>query len=220
MVNLVIRMLQILHISPIFHPHLTLSAQNLACVRGERQLFEGIHFTLNAGESLIVSGSNGVGKSSLLRIIAGLLRASKGDVKLENWSQDEKIACAMHYLGHENGLRDALTPRENLSFLFQLLGTRSIINIDAALGLLGILKLADLPVGVLSAGQKRRVALAGLVLCGRQIWVLDEPTTALDSIASGCVAELISNHCEQGGMVIAATHLPLGINAQNLRLGA
>jgi heme exporter protein A len=174
---------------------------------------------LKAGESLIVSGSNGVGKSSLLRIIVGLLRASKGQLTLDHWMNDEPINCAMYYLGHQNGLRDALTPRENLRFLNELLGANNRTQIDEALSLLDISKLADLPVGVLSAGQKRRVALAGLVLSGRQIWVLDEPTTALDSAACERVAGLISNHCQQGGMVIAATHLPLGISAQSLRLG-
>jgi heme exporter protein A len=213
-------MRHILHNTSLFQFNLSLSGTSLACIRGERELFNDVDFNLKAGESLIVSGSNGVGKSSLLRIIVGLLRASKGQIALENGTDDEPINCVMHYLGHQNGLRDALTPRENLIFLRKMLCSHCSLQIDDALNLLGISKLADLPVGVLSAGQKRRVSLASLVLCGRQIWVLDEPTTALDSISSELVADLIFNHCEQGGMVIAATHLPLGIKAKELRLGA
>ncbi len=124
----------------------------------------------------------------------------------------------MHYMGHKQALRDVLTARENLMFLGRLFGADYQPKIDTALSTLGIARVADLPVGALSAGQKRRVGLAGLLISNRPIWVLDEPTSTLDSDAQALFTKLVVDHCAQGGMMIAATHLPLSIVAQELSL--
>ncbi len=202
-----------------FQPVLTLYGHSISCIRGERRLFKDITFKVESGEALVVTGPNGAGKSSLLRIVAGLLRPSKGNIKLDGLTEDESFFTKMHYLGHQNGLRDPLTPHENLVFLSSLLSTGTTAdNIKTALDTVGALPFSNLPTGVLSAGQKRRIALAGLLVCNRPVWILDEPTSALDTAAQNTFAKLIEAHCAKGGIVMAATHLPLGIRAQELRL--
>ncbi len=202
-----------------FHPILTLSGVGISCTRGERRLFKDINFQICSGESLIVSGANGVGKSSLLRIMTGLLRPTSGQIKIDTLAEGEPVFSIMHYLGHQNSLRDPLTPVENLVFLRSLLDVGNPAgNIEDALETVGAVKFSNLPTGVLSAGQKRRVSLASLLICNRPVWILDEPTSALDASAQIMFADVMASHCARGGIIIAATHLPLGIKAQELRL--
>ena len=185
-----------------------LSAENLSLERGGRRLFAGLSFTAGAGEALVVTGPNGAGKSSLLRAIAGFLPLGEGRVTFEGGELEECV----HYLGHADALKSALTAAENLSFWAALLGgTRGLVA--PALARLGLPHVADFPVRALSAGQKRRVALARLLVAPRPLWLLDEPTTALDVSAQALFADVMREHLAQGGIIVAATHAPLGLAA-------
>jgi len=196
---------------------LRLSAAGLGCVRGQRDVFHDVGFELSAGEALALTGPNGAGKSSLLRLIAGLLRASSGRIELAGGSTDLTIAEQAHYQGHLDALKPSLTVAENLAFWIHYLG--SAAPPDTALAALGIAGLADLPAAYLSAGQRRRLSLARLMAVPRPIWLLDEPTSALDAAAQARLAEVMRQHLADGGMIVAATHGPLGIDAKELRLG-
>src|SRR4051794_6076253 len=193
-----------------------LSAESLTLERGGRRLFTGLSFALEAGEALIVTGPNGAGKSSLLRAIAGFLPLAAGRVRLEGGDGLEERT---HYLGHADSLKAALTAAENLRFWGALLGGAGL-SPQAALARLGLPHVADFPVRALSAGQKRRVALARLIVAPRPLWLLDEPTTALDASAQALFAEVAGEHLAQGGVIVAATHAPLGWRARELRLDA
>jgi heme exporter protein A len=190
-----------------------LSAENLTLERGGRRLFSGLSFAVGAGEALVVTGPNGAGKSSLLRGIAGFLPFAEGRVR---WEGGE-IEAQIHYLGHLDALKTSLTAAENLSFWGALLGDGPA-RAGAALSALGLPHVADFPVRALSAGQKRRVALARLLVAPRPLWLLDEPTTALDAGAQALFAELMRAHLEGGGLIVAATHAPLGLAAREIRL--
>jgi heme exporter protein A len=194
-----------------------LVATELGCQRGERRLFAGLSFRLTAGEALLVTGPNGAGKSSLLRIVAGYLAAASGAVALEGGEADMPLAGQCHYLGHRDGLRAALTVRENLAFSCALLGGAG--DIVAALGAVGMQRLIDNPVATLSAGQRRRVALARLMLAPRPLWLLDEPTSALDAAGQDMVADCLARHLGEGGLALVATHLPIAVPARHIALG-
>lgn len=185
-----------------------LTAENLTCQRGERLLFEGLSFALDAGRLMTLVGPNGTGKSSLLRIIAGLLRADEGTV---SFSADGKstadVQPYLHYLAHRDALKDALSVEENLAFWRGYFGGRG--DIHKALEAVGIGRLAPLPAGVLSAGQRRRLALARLLVVRRPVWLLDEPTAALDKASEANFGQLLDDHLAAGGMAVAATHMPL-----------
>jgi heme exporter protein A len=196
---------------------LRLVAAGLGCVRGQRDIFHDVNFQLSAGEALALTGPNGAGKSSLLRLIAGLLRAPSGRIELEGGAADLTIPEQAHYQGHLDAFKSSLTVAENLVFWIHYLGGTAPPG--AALDALGIAGLADLPAGYLSAGQRRRLSLARLVAVPRPIWLLDEPTSALDAAAQARLAELMRQHLAGGGMIVAATHGPLGIDAKELRLG-
>jgi len=198
-----------------------LSAAEIALERGGRQLFRNVNFEVSAGEALIVVGPNGAGKSSLLRAIAGFLSVSAGTFHLEGGDPEASIGEQAHYLGHADALKAALTAGENLSFWAGALdGDSRRDSWLAALTRLRLAHVADFPVRALSAGQKRRVALARLLVARRPIWLLDEPTTALDVAAQGLLAELMREHLASGGLIVAATHAPLGLErARTLRLG-
>jgi heme exporter protein A len=205
---------------------LLLVVSDLSCQRGERPLFSGLSFSLGAGEVLVVTGPNGVGKTSLLRMIAGLTQKSTGKIELEGQIEfegqgdDAPLSEHMHYLGHRDGLRAALTALENLNFATHTFGAPNLTPQDA-LSRVGLLRVADLPVGVLSAGQRRRVALARLLVSKRPIWLLDEPTSGLDTASQEKVADIIRDHTATGGMVIAATHLALTVaSVRTLRFAA
>ena len=199
-----------------------LVAQNLALERGGRRLFSGLSFEVGAGAALIVTGANGTGKSSLLRALAGFLTLQSGSVALEGGDPELGLGEQAHYLGHLDALKGALTASENLLFWSAMLGGDGRPStIGDALGRVGLAHVADFPVRALSAGQKRRVALARLLVAPRPLWLLDEPTTALDAAAQGAFAGILRRFLSGGGLVVAATHSALGLEgAQSLRLGA
>lgn len=195
-----------------------LTAEGLSCVRGGRALFRGLSFALAAGEALAITGANGAGKTSLLRILAGLLAPAEGKIVLAG--AENSVAEASHFLGHLDAVKNALSVRENLDFHRALLGGGRSAN-EAALSRVGLAALADLPGYVLSAGQRRRLALARLIAAPRPIWLLDEPTASLDTAGQELLTGLMGEHRARGGIVIAATHLPLGLeNARALSIPA
>jgi heme exporter protein A len=195
-----------------------LVAENLTLERGGRRLVAGLSFAVGAGEALILTGPNGAGKSSLLRGLAGLLRFSAGGASLEGGAAGLTTAEQTHYLGHADSLKSALTARENLGFWAALLGGSGLDEIEA-LRRLGLPHVADFPVRALSAGQKRRVALARLMVAARPLWLIDEPTTALDAGAQDLFAEAMGQHLAGGGLIVVATHAPLGLaKARTIRL--
>lgn len=201
-----------------------LSADALAARRGDDFIFRGISFCLTGGEALVLSGRNGSGKSTLLRIVAGLLRPEDGSVKFtdSDGRSDRLPSEVSHYLGHRNAMKNELTVAENLDFWRSFLGSyrrAPMVSIEDAAGAVGLREVTDLPFRYLSAGQQRRFAFAKFLIAHRPIWILDEPTAALDANADRLFSELISEHRRRGGIVLAATHQPLGLsNVQELRM--
>ena len=157
-----------------------LSADNLTCVRGGRTVFAGLSFAVSGGEALTVTGRNGAGKSSLLRMLAGLVRVAGGRLALAGGEAEATIAEQAHYLGHQDALKSSLSVRENLAFWIEYLGGHRE-TLPAALDAVGLKRLAGLPAAYLSAGQRRRLSIARLAAVQRPIWLLDEPTSALDT---------------------------------------
>jgi len=196
-----------------------LEGEELTCVRGGREVFRGLAFTISSGEALLVTGRNGAGKSSLLRMIAGLVRVAGGRLEITGADSERSIPEQAHYLGHQDALKTSLSVAENLEFWTRYLGGGG--PVQAALAAVGLDALADLPAAYLSAGQRRRLSIARLVAVNRPIWLLDEPTSALDREAQQCLAKLMAEHLALGGMILAATHGPVGLEkARELRLGA
>ncbi|MGO9673301.1 MAG: heme ABC exporter ATP-binding protein CcmA [Methylocella sp.] len=197
-----------------------LSASRLSVERGGRTVFSDLSFAVEAGQSLVVTGRNGAGKSTLLRALAGLLPLARGELSLSPAS-DESIAEQMHFIGHADALKGALTVAENLSFYAALLDAgREGMAPGPALEAFGLGPIAHLPAAYLSAGQRRRAALARLLVARRPIWLLDEPLTALDTASQGFVNQIMRAHASDGGVIIAATHAALGLPATELRMGA
>jgi heme exporter protein A len=201
-----------------------LIGRGLTCIRGGREVFADLGFSLAAGEALAVTGRNGAGKTSLLRLIGGLLRPAAGTIALEGSPDDLTPAEQAHYLGHRDALKPALSVAENLAFWHAFLGGESSLGgktggPSAALAAVGLGHIAHLPAAYLSAGQKRRLSMARLVAVRRPIWLLDEPTSALDAAGQALFATLMGDHLAQGGLIVAATHAPLGIAARELRIG-
>jgi len=201
-----------------------LTAENLAARRGEDLIFVNISFHLASGEALVLTGRNGSGKSTLLRVAAGLLRPEKGTVIFhgEESPKDQHPGEVSHYLGHRNAMKNELTVAENLDFWRAFLGdigSGAGLSIEDAAKAVGLSGITHLPFGYLSAGQQRRFAFAKLLVSHRLVWILDEPTAALDAGADRLLAELISAHLTKGGIVLAATHQPLGLgNARELKM--
>jgi heme exporter protein A len=194
-----------------------LVADNIACVRGGREVFAELSFSVGNGEALLVTGRNGAGKSSLLRVIAGLVRLSGGRLALDG-GIDASIGEQAHYLGHQDAVKPALSVLENLAFWADYLGARG--NPMTALKTVGLGALADLPAAYLSAGQKRRLSIARLLAVKRPIWLLDEPTSALDAPSQAMLAKVMQAHLRGRGLIVAATHGTIGLpHARQLRLG-
>jgi heme exporter protein A len=196
---------------------LRLTAENLSCERGGRLIFTNVNFTLSAGELMDLRGPNGAGKSSLLRLLAGLNTPASGSAVLENGTAEATLAEQSHYIGHAEANKPALTVSQNLNFWAQFLGGTKT---EAAAETFNLQPLADDQALLLSAGQKRRLALTRLVIAKRSLWLLDEPTVGLDAASLINLQSLIKRHLSQGGMVIAATHTELGVKATHaLQLG-
>lgn len=195
-----------------------LSGRGVICVRGGREVFAGLDFEAASGEAVAVVGRNGSGKTSLLRLIAGLLVPAGGSIALEGGDAELTLPEQCHYLGHRDALKPALSVAENLSFWADFLGGE---RRDAAesLATVGLDHAPHLPAAFLSAGQRRRLSLARLLTVRRPVWLLDEPTTALDVAGQDMFGGLMRDHLGRGGLIIAATHAPLGIDSRELRIG-
>jgi heme exporter protein A len=199
-----------------------LRAWDLTIERGGRRVISGLSFEAAAGAALIVTGPNGAGKTSLLRALAGFLPIEAGGFALEGGDAERTVGEQAHYLGHTDGVKAALTAGENLAFAAAMLGgdCSRAAQLEA-LAALGLAHVIDFPARLLSAGQRRRVALARLMVAKRRLWLLDEPTTALDVAAQAALAAIMQAHLKGGGILVAAVHAPLGLDgAQELRLGA
>lgn len=196
-----------------------LSGKDLACVRGGREVFTGLGFSVDSGQALAVTGRNGAGKSSLLRLIAGLIPHQAGELALEGGDGELTLAEQCHYLGHRDALKPALTVTENLAFWRDFLGGGAD-DLGAALSAVGLDRISHLPAGYLSAGQRRRLSIARLLTVRRPVWLLDEPASALDTAAQAVLAALMTRHLDDGGVIMAATHGPLGLTStQTLHIG-
>ena len=195
-----------------------LSGREVSCVRGGRKVFSRLSFDAASGEALAVVGPNGSGKTSLLRLIAGVLAPAGGSIVLEGGESELTLPEQSHYLGHHDALKPALSVSENLIFWRDFLGgaksspaeSLAVVELDHA---------ARLPAAYLSAGQRRRLSIARLLTVQRPVWLLDEPTNALDTAGQKLFSTLMGDHLASGGLIIAATHMPLGIAARSLRVG-
>jgi heme exporter protein A len=192
--------------------------------RGGRRVLDGLSFVLEPGEALIVSGPNGAGKSTLLRALAGLLPLAGGRIAIGGAEDGPPPREVAHYVGHGDGNKASLTARENLAFWTAMLkppcGEGDTVGPPEALAALALARVADFPVALLSAGQRRRVALARLLVAARPLWLLDEPMTALDPASQVRLLRLMQEHLAAGGILAAATHGSLELpNARSLVLG-
>lgn len=198
-----------------------LEAENLTLIRGGRLLFRDLSFRVPAGAVWSLEGPNGAGKTSLLRLLAGFLRPAAGTVRVRIQaaaiSDAEERMGLVGWLGHEDAVKPQLSVREQLRFFARLFGSPAAP--DAAMAAFGLEKLADVPGQFLSAGQKRRLALARLKLVNRPLWLLDEPLAALDAAGRTLASQAMAEHGAAGGIAIAATHEPLGLPCETLKLG-
>lgn len=196
-----------------------LTASDLACRRGGRQVFSGVSFFVASGELLTISGRNGAGKSSLLRVVVGLVRLAHGSLAVEGGDPELTIGEQAHYLGHQDALKPSLSVGENLHFWSRFLGAGPV-GLAEPLAAVGLEALADLPAAYLSAGQRRRLSIARLLAVKRPIWLLDEPTSTLDAAAQQGLTELMRTHLAAGGLILAASHGSIGLDGtRELQLG-
>ncbi len=200
-----------------------LVVENLVVLRGSRAVVDGLSFSTGGGEALVLAGANGSGKTTLLRALAGFLRAESGSIRLDGGDADKTLAEQAHVVGHANAVKAHLTVRENVAFwasYFGVSGAGDAAGVTGALTQFGLSALEDFPAGYLSAGQKRRLGLCRLLVAARPLWLLDEPTVSLDAASTAVLVDAINAHTKAGGIAIAATHLPLGLErARELRLG-
>lgn len=189
-----------------------LIAENLTVERGGRTILSGLSFLAQAGEAVVLVGPNGSGKTTLLRTIAGFIRPAAGSIRLEGGEHDAGVGEQAHFIGHANAIKAHLTVRENVAFWAKYLGGAEDADarVDAALEHFAISGLEEFPAAYLSAGQKRRTGLARLLVAARPLWLLDEPTVSLDAASTKLLGAAVNAHLARGGLVIAATHLPLG----------
>jgi heme exporter protein A len=197
-----------------------LSVSHLSCTRGDKRLFSDVSFTLAPGQWLHLEGDNGVGKTSLLRLVCGLSDLEQGQIQWQNLSvahNPEEFRANLAYLGHQLALKEDLTPLENLQADAAVAGrTVSVFEAMAALAQLGLRGREHLPVRVLSQGQKRRTALSRLALSHAKLWVLDEPFVALDGAAQNALSNVINQHLNQQGMVLLTSHQAVSLQGQGL----
>ena len=198
-----------------------LEAHDLAARRGTARLFSGLSLAVGAGTALVVTGANGRGKTTLLRMLAGLTLPEAGDIRLDGVrvaAFAPALRAAVTFAGHALALKDELSARENLASLVALSGaSASADDLDVALERVALGARAHLAARVLSQGQRRRVGLARLALSRRRVWILDEPVTALDAAGAGLLAELVAAHLDRGGLAVASTHAPLALPASRTR---
>jgi heme exporter protein A len=193
-----------------------LLAENVTIERGGRAVLSGVDFAVQGGEALILTGANGAGKTTLLRAVAGLLAPVDGRITLQGGDPEASVGEQCHLTGHANAVKQSLTVAENAAFWGHVLAQRNgppSSRVEAILNGFGLAALADIPARFLSAGQSRRLGLCRLLLAHRPIWLLDEPTVSLDAASAAMLAVEIDGHVSRGGIVIAATHLPLGLKA-------
>jgi heme exporter protein A len=204
---------------------LRLTAENLIIRRGSRVVIDGLSFDTKSGEALLLTGPNGAGKTTLLRSIAGFLQPASGTISLMGGDAEAEVGEQAHFVGHANGIKSGLTVRENLEFWCNYLGGAADRRsrrerVESALEQLQLMSLEDIPAAYLSAGQRRRLGLCRLLVADRPLWLLDEPTVSLDAASVRMIARIVHDHLTAGGLVLAATHLPLGLEgARELRLG-
>lgn len=192
----------------------SIDVSNLTGVRGGRTLFRGLSFSVEAGRALSLEGANGAGKTSLLRMLAGFLAPADGAIRFGDVADGEERGKLVGWLGHHDAVKSQMSVRENLRFFAHLYGS----DIGDALDALGLARLAELPGQYLSAGQRKRVALARLKLGKRPLWLMDEPLASLDAAGKKIAADLVTSHCASGGIAVIATHEPLGIDCDRLVL--
>jgi heme exporter protein A len=199
-----------------------LVAENLVLERGGRNVVDGLSLRLEPGAALVLTGPNGSGKSTLLRALAGYLRPAAGSVRITGTGEDREAGELCHFVGHLDGIKSHLTSAENLVFWATYLGGQADLapRVDAALRAFALDALADIPAGYLSAGQKRRLALARLKAAERPLWLLDEPTVSLDAASVEVLVGAINAHLKSGGMAVIATHVPMALTPmEHIRLG-